>query len=200
MAARGSKRSPLPSPALRGVQDVGKSTVAFIPQTFLNAYISWTISMWDGAGAMKMKCYFKSWRYQEPWKGEKVWCTSFGNPSMHLHTFALGSINLYIVAPLNTGLSIITFKALSKQPTKTKLRGFSPQANYTDRATAPCWRSYCGLLRIEGVAWSAQRIPTAVNLNFLDPEPLPFHSSSSSVTLTRLSGPSSSPTTFPKSG
>jgi hypothetical protein len=40
MAARGSKRSPLPSAALRGVQDVGKSTVAFIPQTFLNAYIS----------------------------------------------------------------------------------------------------------------------------------------------------------------
>jgi hypothetical protein len=23
----------------------------------------------------------------------------------------------------------------------TKLRGFSPQANYTDRATAACWRS-----------------------------------------------------------
>jgi hypothetical protein len=23
---------------------------------------------------------------------------------------------------------------------KTKLRGFSPQANYTDRATAACWR------------------------------------------------------------
>jgi hypothetical protein len=26
-------------------------------------------------------------------------------------------------------------------------------------------------LRIEGVAWSAQRIPTAVNLGFIDPEP-----------------------------
>jgi hypothetical protein len=32
----------------------------------------------------------------------------------------------------------------------------------------------------EGVAWSAQRIPTAVNLYFLNPEPLLFHSSSSS--------------------
>jgi hypothetical protein len=31
-------------------------------------------------------------------------------------------------------------------------------------------------LRIEGVAWSAQRIRTAVNLGFLDPEPLLFHS------------------------
>jgi hypothetical protein len=43
---------------------------------------------------------------------------------------------------------------------KTKLNSvaFSPQANYTDRATAACRRSYCQLLRIEGVAWSAQRI------------------------------------------
>jgi hypothetical protein len=51
---------------------------------------------------------------------------------------------------------------------------------------------FCG---IEGVASSAQRIPTAINLDFLDPEPLLFHSSSSSVTLTRLSGHRSRPTT-----
>jgi hypothetical protein len=44
----------------------------------------------------------------------------------------------------------------------------SPFANYTDRATAACRRSYCQLLRIEGVAWSAQRIPTAVNIGFQD--------------------------------
>jgi hypothetical protein len=44
----------------------------------------------------------------------------------------------------------------------------SPQANYTDRATAACRRSKCQLLRIEGVAWSAQRIPSAVNLGSLD--------------------------------
>jgi hypothetical protein len=37
---------------------------------------------------------------------------------------------------------------------------FSPQANYTDRATAACRQIQCQLLRIEGVAWSAQRIPT----------------------------------------
>jgi hypothetical protein len=43
-----------------------------------------------------------------------------------------------------------------------KLLGFCPRANYTNRATAPCQRSYCQLLQIEGVAWSAQRIPTAV--------------------------------------
>ena len=33
---------------------------------------------------------------------------------------------------------------------KTKLRGLSPRANYTDRAAAAGWRSYCQLLRIEG--------------------------------------------------
>jgi hypothetical protein len=41
---------------------------------------------------------------------------------------------------------------------------FRSQANYTDRATAACRR----ILRIEAVAWSEQRIPTAVNLCFLD--------------------------------
>jgi hypothetical protein len=56
----------------------------------------------------------------------------------------------------------------------------------------------CQILRIEGVAWSAQRIPTDVNLDFLDLELLLFHSSSSSVTLTRLSGPPSRPTTSQK--
>jgi hypothetical protein len=79
-----------------------------------------------------------------------------------------------------------------------KLRGFSPQANYTYRATAACRRSECQLLRIEGIAWSTQRIPMSVNLNFIDPEPLLSHSSSASVILTRLSGPRSRPTTSQK--
>jgi hypothetical protein len=77
----------------------------------------------------------------------------------------------------------------------TKLRGFSPQASYTDRATAACRRSQCQLLRIDGVVWSAQRIPTSINLDFLDSELLLFRSSSSSVILTRLSGPRSRPNT-----
>jgi hypothetical protein len=51
---------------------------------------------------------------------------------------------------------------------KTKLRGLSPQANCADRATVACRRSKCQFLRVEGVAWSAQRILTAVNLGFLD--------------------------------
>jgi hypothetical protein len=52
--------------------------------------------------------------------------------------------------------------------TKTILRGRRPQANYTGRATAAYRRSYCQHLRLEGVAWSARRIPMAANLGFLD--------------------------------
>jgi hypothetical protein len=48
----------------------------------------------------------------------------------------------------------------------TNLRGLSSRANYTDRATAACPRSYCQLLRIEGATWSAWRIPTAVFSDF----------------------------------
>jgi hypothetical protein len=59
-------------------------------------------------------------------------------------------------------------------------------------------RFKCQLLLIVGIAWSAQQIPMAVNLGFLYPEPLLFHSSSSSVILMRLSGPSSRPTTSQK--
>jgi hypothetical protein len=43
-----------------------------------------------------------------------------------------------------------------------KTHGLSPRANYTNRATAACWRSDCQFLRIEGVTWSAWRIPTVV--------------------------------------
>jgi hypothetical protein len=39
-----------------------------------------------------------------------------------------------------------------------KLRSFGPLANYTDRATAACWRSSANFLLIEGVAWSSQRM------------------------------------------
>jgi hypothetical protein len=49
---------------------------------------------------------------------------------------------------------------------RQKLRGFSPRANYTDRATAACRRSQCHLLWIEDVAWSEQRIPKSVILRF----------------------------------
>jgi hypothetical protein len=63
--------------------------------------------------------------------------------------------------------------------TKTKLRGFSPQANLPTLADRGC--------RVDSAT-----DPHGRNLGFLDPEPLLFHSSSSSIILTRLSGPTSS--------
>jgi hypothetical protein len=47
-----------------------------------------------------------------------------------------------------------------------KLCGLRPQTNCADQATAACRRSWCQLLRIEGVALSAQRTPTAVFSTF----------------------------------
>jgi hypothetical protein len=83
-------------------------------------------------------------------------------------------------------------------PYKTKkqtLHGLSPRANYTDRATAACRRSDCQLVRIEGATWSAWLVPTAVFLVFYT-EAATFLSSSSSVVLTRLSGPVPDPLLF----
>jgi hypothetical protein len=81
---------------------------------------------------------------------------------------------------------------------ETKFRGFIPQANYTDRVTAARRKSYCQLLRIEVLAWSAQRIPRVVNLGFLAPEPRLFRGSRSPILLTRLSGSRSRTTTSQK--
>jgi hypothetical protein len=80
--------------------------------------------------------------------------------------------------------------------TKSKLRGFSPPIP-TERPPL-VGEVNANILRIEGVAWSAQRILTVVNLDILDPEPLLFHSSSSALTLTRLNGPRSRLTTSQK--
>jgi hypothetical protein len=63
--------------------------------------------------------------------------------------------------------NILVFPA-KRQFTEYKLHGLSPQANYTDRATAACRRSDCQLVRIEGATWSVWRIPPAVFLGFLD--------------------------------
>jgi hypothetical protein len=63
---------------------------------------------------------------------------------------------------------------------KLKLRGLSPPANYTDRATAAYRRTQCKLLPIECRVVSAED-PYGHNLY--------FYSSSSSIVLTRPSGP-----------
>jgi hypothetical protein len=48
---------------------------------------------------------------------------------------------------------------------KNKLRGLSPQANYTDRATAACRRSYC---QLRGCCVVKARDPHGRILGFLD--------------------------------
>jgi hypothetical protein len=53
-------------------------------------------------------------------------------------------------------------------------------------------------LQIEGVAWSAQRIPAAGNLSFQDRSRYFFIQVGSSIILTRLSGPRSRPTSSQK--
>jgi hypothetical protein len=74
----------------------------------------------------------------------------------------------------------------------TKLRGLSPRANYTDRATAACRRSRYKLFRTGGVTWSAPYSRLS------RPEPLLFLPSSSSIVLMRLSEPRSRPNTSQK--
>jgi hypothetical protein len=39
--------------------------------------------------------------------------------------------------------------------TETELRGLSPLANYTDRGTAACRRSWWQILQVEGATWLA---------------------------------------------
>jgi hypothetical protein len=73
---------------------------------------------------------------------------------------------------------------------KTKLRGLTPRAIYSDRATGACRRSQYQLLRLEGATWSAWRIPTAY-FRLPRPDPLLSLPSSSFVGLTRLCGPRS---------
>jgi hypothetical protein len=102
---------------------------------------------------------------------------------------------MLVTRHVNNGFSILINRFIGQSPVTTKLRCFSPQANYMDRETAACRRSKCQILWTEGAAWSAQRIPTAVNFGFLDPEPLLFRSSSSSFILKGLSGPRSRPST-----
>jgi hypothetical protein len=75
-----------------------------------------------------------------------------------------------------------------------KLLCLSTLAKYTDRATAACHLSCCQSLRIEGMLWLAQRIPTAA-FSVARPDTLIFLSS---IVLTRLSGPRSRPTTSQK--
>jgi hypothetical protein len=78
---------------------------------------------------------------------------------------------------------------------KKQLHGLSPRANYTDRATAACRRNDCQRFADRRCLVVSVTDPYGHILGSRQ-EPLLFLSSSSSVVLTRLSGPRSRPTTF----
>jgi hypothetical protein len=60
-------------------------------------------------------------------------------------------------------------KQRNKETIKQKTKSvFYSESEIYRPTVAACLRSQCKLLRVEAVAWSAQRIPVAVNLSFLD--------------------------------
>jgi hypothetical protein len=93
-------------------------------------------------------------------------------PPALVHLGAVLVIHSDLTWPVLRWYSLIGQERLKKTIFKQKLfksRGFGLRANHTDRATAACLAKLVPTFwRIEGVAWSAQRIPTVVNLGFLD--------------------------------
>jgi hypothetical protein len=75
------------------------------------------------------------------------------NVCLHLH----GNISLKIYLECFSQTLLPTYQTkMCHTPKQTnKLRGLSPRANYTDRATAASRRSDCQLLRIKDATWSA---------------------------------------------
>jgi hypothetical protein len=82
---------------------------------------------------------------------------------------------------------------------KTTLRDFGPRTNYTDRAIAACWRSSVNFCRYRVLRGKRNGFPRSLS-RFSRLEPLLFLPSSSSVVLTRLSGPDPDPLLLRKSG
>jgi hypothetical protein len=84
------------------------------------------------------------------------------------HSFRRFQVSLLSLDEVERNRALAIHVTCWNKTKKLKTVALRPQANYTDRATAACRRSLCQLLRINGVTWSAQLIPTAVNLGFLD--------------------------------
>jgi hypothetical protein len=90
--------------------------------------------------------------------------------------------------------SKIFMKCFTKQ---THIRSYDMETPWSESARGLYRKSDRRLaklgqrLRIDGVSWTAQRIPTSAS-PISTPEPLLFLPSSSSIVLTRLSGPTTS--------
>jgi hypothetical protein len=82
---------------------------------------------------------------------------------------------------------------------QTNSMAHSPQANYTNWATATCWRNLVLTFVDRGVSCGqCGRSPTIVNLSFSRPEPLLFFQVASHLSSQGLSGPCSRPTATQK--
>jgi hypothetical protein len=58
---------------------------------------------------------------------------------------------------------------LTEQKQKENSVAFSPQVNYTDRATSTCWRNLVPTFVNTGVSHGQRKgSPTVINLSFLD--------------------------------
>jgi hypothetical protein len=79
---------------------------------------------------------------------------------------------LYAIPSLLTSVRTLKFLCKAnelfsiKKKQENKLRGLSPRANYTDRATAACRRSYSQLFRIQGCRVVRAADPYGSNLDF----------------------------------
>jgi hypothetical protein len=104
---------------------------------------------------------------------------------------------LYLHVSLANGMhsELLGFWALTFSGILNKLRGLSPRPNYTDRGPPLADEVSANIFGWRDVAWSARRNPTAVFSDFKTGAATFFFWSSSSIVLTRLSGPRSRPTT-----
>jgi hypothetical protein len=132
-------------------------------------------------------------------------------PSLLVYLFVLCYVSEWCAILCDMCICVLGLVVVALPPVKTpfavqlrnnkkqnKLRGLSPRANYTDRAIAACRRSLLPRFADRGVSRSQRGgSPTAV-ISVTRPKPPLFLSSSSSIVLTRLSGPRSRPTTSQK--
>jgi hypothetical protein len=83
--------------------------------------------------------------------------------------------------------------SIARSKTKADSVAFSPQANYTDWATATCWQNLGQLLRIEGCRVVSTEDPPGPLSQFSRPEPLLFFQVAPQLSSQGLSGPRSRP-------
>jgi hypothetical protein len=73
----------------------------------------------------------------------------------------------WMIIKINNSIILIS-DSLGKNKQKTNSVALSPQANYTDWATATCWQNLVPTFADRGVSCQCGGSPMVVNLSFLD--------------------------------